>query len=398
MSSDPEQDESRLSDRLLSGADWVFARLQALTESARWWKLKLVAATVLASAFTAFPSYEALPRLLEQRRWVGVKQQLESVPGYWANVRPEERSSVPFRISVPLLVGPLGLGPAGCLVVQFLAGVILLVLLVDLAHRETQDGVVAALFGIAVGFTYVGQCGLLELRGAFDAVALMFLAWAMHARSFVVVFVAMQLAHWTDERTLLVAPFIVLWWGLADDASQAPLQARRLINRRGAAVLAAGLAYAALYALVKRQYGIVTSAERLVASQGILGELPNQVNNAPLGAWTGLEGLWLLVFMALGTLFLHHRGLAAAYLGLIAVGTAATVAVVDITRSVIYLFPAGVVALSVLRRYETPSRLRWLVLVACGVCVLWPAYYAGGKSSVWLHYPLPLQAIRWLFL
>jgi hypothetical protein len=70
------------------------------------------------------------------------------------------------------------------------------------------------------------------------------------------------------------------------------------------------------------------------------------------------------------------------------------VSVVDITRSVVYIFPAVFIALLTIHKYAdktTLNRMLWLALI---LCLAYPAYYTGGKSSTWWTYPLPLQMLR----
>ena len=87
----------------------------------------------------------------------------------------------------------------------------------------------------------------------------------------------------------------------------------------------------------------------------------SQLNIFPAGAWTGLEGGWLLVLAAAVVLVRRRRFLfLAMYLGAIAILLIVSMCVYDITRSMAYLLPALFVVLDVLGEVESVPDLRLL--------------------------------------
>jgi hypothetical protein len=117
----------------------------------------------------------------------------------------------------------------------------------------------------------------------------------------------------------------------------------------------------------------------------------------PMGIWTALEGGWLLVVLAFVALYHRKKWILAVYAPMILSLIVVAMSVIDITRSMAYLLPSLPIALSVLAS-DTPKNLRYVVLTSAIISLLWPTYYAGGKSSIWWQYPLPMQLVRWLFL
>lgn len=62
------------------------------------------------------------------------------------------------------------------------------------------------------------------------------------------------------------------------------------------------------------------------------------------------------------------------------------------------MLPALFLSVRVLHQTSSVDGIRTLTLVASLVSLAWPIYYAGGKSTIWWCYPLPLQVLRWLLL
>jgi hypothetical protein len=126
-----------------------------------------------------------------------------------------------------------------------------------------------------------------------------------------------------------------------------------------------------------------------------LGVLLNQINNIPIGIWSALEGLWLLVIMGGALLYRNKRYIELLkYTGICSLILVLGLSVVDITRSVVYIFPMVFIALQLLNKYSEKATLHKLLWYALILCFIYPAYYTGGKSSIWWTYPLPLQMLR----
>ena len=116
-----------------------------------------------------------------------------------------------------------------------------------------------------------------------------------------------------------------------------------------------------------------------------------------MGIWSALEGLWIPVLYAGIMLYRNKRYFEMLkYAGICCIILLAGLMVVDITRSVVYLFPVVFAAITVLQRYVSKEKLNQLLWFALILCFVYPAYYTGGKSSIWWTYPLPLQMLRFI--
>jgi len=202
---------------------------------------------------------------------------------------------------------------------------------------------------------------------------------------------AVLLACFTDERAVIAAGFVFVWWAIHNTIQQK--EHNIFINVRSFSVMIGLVLYLAARLILMRIYGIRSFTEATGEFQ-----LFNQINNAPMGIWTALEGGWFIVLLALGTLWSKKRYLMFIVFSLLMIlQITGALAVVDITRSMAYLLPALFVAVAILEK-ETNDQLESFYLLSTIVRIGWMTYYAGGKSSIWLFYPLPVQLIRWFFL
>ena len=122
-----------------------------------------------------------------------------------------------------------------------------------------------------------------------------------------------------------------------------------------------------------------------------------QFDVVPLGLWTGLGGLWLIVACGVAAMFLERRYvLAACYCAVLSLAIVSALALSDITRSAAYCLPAVFVALLVGARNMRTKAMEKLAIIAGVVCFLVPTYYIQGSTGVWWIYPLPVHVIRWI--
>lgn len=348
------------------------------------WALRLTILSTAAALFFAFPSYEDVN--FSSGRLRGFAQQVESITGYW-HAHPVHDNLI-FRLTMPVLAHTLHLGVIGCFAVQFAAGILLFYLLARLLERATHDRCVALLVCLGVAGTWGGVTSFVELRGIFDGVAIFLVLAAMYVRQPVGIAVLIFAASFTDERAILAAGFAYLWWVLESDPSRLR-RAGSWFNPRSLSVAAGVAGHLVLRYYLSQRFGLHTEGSAQLLSGNAI--FVSQINNFPLGVWTGLEGLWVLVCLSLLSLKGISKPLLVAYVGLVLVIAFAAGSVVDITRSMAYLLPAVPVAIASLR---SDRNLRWVSLVAASVCLACPTWYAGGTNSVWWQYPLPVQLIR----
>ena len=114
----------------------------------------------------------------------------------------------------------------------------------------------------------------------------------------------------------------------------------------------------------------------------------------PVGIWTGLGGLWILVTFSLIVLLRQRQyWIAAGFCALLGAASVAAFLVQDVTRTMAYCLPAVFIALRVFVRYE-PKKIEKLAKIGGFASALAPTFFVLGNTVLYL-YPLPVEFIRW---
>jgi len=354
-----------------------------------YWKLKALAVVLALSLFRAFPNYDALGTKFHQATWRDIQIKFDHPLLDTSRLFPagSHESNLTFRLTVPILAHVFHLGEAGLLIFFALVGIVLLYLVLKVSFTLSASKRVALLVGLTTACAWPGEAAFHELRGGYyDALALCLVVAACATSSSLLAAAFLFLAAWTDERALIASSFVLLLYTCQNTGIW------RFVTGKPAAVLVAAAAY-----LGTRAYLSVTHSYFFVTSGVGLSVLSQQTNVIPLAIWTGLGGGWILVVSGLVTLFRQKRYLAfaaffAALIGMIA----ASMAVVDVTRSMAYCLPAVFVALAALSASERVERIERMAAIGAAISVVVPAFYLEGSTGVWWLYPLPIQIVRWL--
>jgi hypothetical protein len=353
-------------------------------------------ALFVAFVLTTFPNY---PRLLydqaydrEQCSWSAIAEKRDDL--FKDMLTTHEAGShdakLTFRILVPAVARILGLGKLGIFVLQSLCGVALLWAVGRIAHRATGDLVSALFVTCGVASTWAGTTAFIELRGMFDGEALLLVALSALLETPWLTAAAVFLCGWTDERGLVATSLVYLYHvnrrhrrghgGIASFFGATPLS-----------VVIGWAGYVASRLAIIRIYGIATDTAGVSPRVALI-----QFNNLPAGAWTALEGGWLLVLAAVVILARRRRPVfLAMYLGAIAILVATSMCVYDITRSMAYLLPSLFVALDVLGEVESVPDLRVLCGTSSLVSILSPNYYVSLRYMILWNVPLPVRLLSW---
>jgi hypothetical protein len=280
-----------------------------------------------------------------------------------------------FRITVPILAHATGFGIRAVPAVRFTLQAVLIVCLLLAAERACGDRVAALAASLAVAGTYVGTSVWMDDWGWFDncAQALMLLALVLRRPFWACA--ALMAAAFTDERALIAAPLIALyhaWTGGGRGLAWAPV--------------AAVPGYLLARLLVGAALRIATASAGIATADMVL---PN-LHVSALGAWSALEGGWLLVAIACLAAARAGSWRAAVFLALAsAVPVMASVAVIDFSRSASYAFPATLAALA-LWSSRVPkggvavdrATLRRWTAVAAAVSLLSPNVFIMGRTFI----------------
>ncbi len=302
--------------------------------------------------------------------------------------RDVSRPMLQLRILTPALAWVLGLRDWWTLLIQYFALYANLVLVYVAMARRTRPET-ALLSTLLLALTFMTQWTNI-FPGYPDSVSHAALAAALLTSR------PWALAAWVatgvlnDERFVIGLPFVLLWQLRPASAETS----WRALFRQGAG-MAAGLllALTVRHALKEGWIGPGMKADiyTQASQKGVaIGGLPFE-STWPLFAFNvfmGLRWAWLVPLAALVLVKrrghgLFLPGLAAALL----LGTLATGMVLDVSRSLGYLFPAVLVGAAALERTQ-PERARNLLALALALCVLTPAYTFIGTRPFALWPPL----------
>lgn len=294
-----------------------------------------------------------------------------------------------FRLVMPVLAAVFRFSAVGLYGVQVAFGIGILYLTLRLTERLTQDRVTAILVTVIAGTIYAGANGYLETNGRFDAPSIFLLLLALYVRNPLIIAGAVFLAGWNDERGVVAAALVFAFhFTLASDqkpGSSLATLVRTALSPQPLAVIAGGVLYLASRLAFAAAFHISTPPvypiEHIIANRNWWG----------FGAWTALEGGWLLAIAV--CLLVQRKQILHLLMLLGAIGAVlfAAFAVVDISRSTSYALPALFLAVYVIYRQEGQRSARALAFAAAVIAALWPMYYLE-NGAMWIR-PLILRVI-----
>jgi len=265
---------------------------------------------------------------------------------------------------------------------EYLAGFLFFYFSCQLLRRYCADAV--ALTWVLLGFCFVflGKVFFWDTYAYFDAYALLFLLLAMRSRHPAHIFLFLFLAFWTDERSVVASAWVWLWHALRPEPSdQKPEFFQKPLlrpNKQQGAIGLALLVTLILRWLLANWYGlppvaglsqILTEAKFVLIQQRLIELLP-------FVTVSSFESYWLYIAGAVLTLWLHReRWGMVGFLLALGASLAVSFLVYDMTRSIMYAFPAIFIAVRILL-LELPTaifrRLAFCIFVAA---LLLPTYY-----------------------
>jgi len=270
------------------------------------------------------------------------------------------------------------------LYLQYVFGILLFYISSKVLKEITKDNFISFVISLALSFIYAGKVSFLELRGAFDGFALFFLLLALYKKNVLLITLSVFITSLTDERGLIACSFVFLYWYIHDSNST-----RKFFTKQTVSVILGGVIYLIARLSLAHFFGLKTQ------SAGIgLKVLASNLNLIPLGIWHGLEGFWIVLFIALITLIFKKEKLTL----LLFLSSAICVVLVsclvsDITRSAAFLFPGIFVALKILIDNDSILFNRKIALLTLICCFIYPAYFSGGGYRIEWTYPLPVRFI-----
>lgn len=371
----------------------VQAWLQRFLAGDRWqWKATLW--LVVLSLFFQFPAYNYLWAHLNGTEinpfWVHIQEQRHHLLTWTEQPAGSHLEKTTFRLTVPFIAWLLHLDTALLYGLQFIMGVVLILLTLRFCARESGDRISAFLFTAGLVFTYAGSAAFFDIWGQRDPFGYFFLVVALFSRSPVVVLLSTLLAGFADERALVASSLVMLHHALNRPAPVANDRSPSLLSSNVVSVLGAWCVYGVLRFALMHYCGFRTGTGEIGLEMFF-----RNLDQLLWGLWSGLEGQWLIVLVFL--VFLWRAGkrkwslLFFAALGAVA-GSA--VLVDDTTRSMAYGFILLYPAYTWLSRRADGRQLQVVLFFALLISFIHPLYFKLGTGSMIPVDPVFMKALH----
>lgn len=379
---------------------WVMSRNEALLArlaEGRGWLARGVLLAILLSLFISFPRISFFLGNDDQVAsvWWMIERQAEdplSTTGPPLEDQAEHSAKLAFRLTVPMIVKVLHLDWRAVLILQFGLGVALLFLAGKIALDLFGDRITALATVFGVSAIYAGKAAFLQLGGMCDAFAYAFLTIATALRSPPLIAVTVFAACFVDERAVIAAPLVGVYWAIRNGTIEAP----NWLNAQIVSV-ATAIGLAAVVRLVLMfGYGlyIPIGPGNDVGFDVLRQTLPRLQYDLPhvfAGLW-----LWPLVACILLVRARWWATLALMIGGTMAVATVSFL-VLDVERSLAYALPVLFVAMAIAasRKMTTPD-LRSIAIVGLIVCLMFPVnnMFGGMNNRYSAGNLMPVELLR----
>lgn len=348
-----------------------------------FWHWKISAGLILLCWLWAFPAYQLWlePEPSWQQNWDALRQQFahpfqhpevnENLHGYQAR----------YRMLVPLLVGWTGIDPRHLVLLLPILGLFFGSRLLLLMESITGSRVQAVLIAFGLMSSYLFRAFTTDLAGYFDAFAFAFLLLAMQTRLGLSQFLFLLAALLTDERSLLSLPFVVGFHWTWHNNDNILRNLGRMQPPFPAALVAVGAAITLRIFLSSfLDFGPLWPQSEWVG----LSVLRENFQTMPLLLLSGL-GFWTL-WLALPSAYMLLNGqkIQAILVGIYtSLALMSSLLVLDVTRSVSYLFPGFLWGMAWVCQRENATFRKQLLLGFSLAGLFFPALFAIGNTLVW---------------
>lgn len=244
--------------------------------------------------------------------------------------------------------------------------------------RRIATPTVAFLLTLSVCFTFLGK---LFFWDAPDGFALLGLLLAMYTRRIDVLFLALCMAFWTDERAIVASGLVFMWHGMINRSSpDRPVVFRDIFrfNKYQLAILFTILFHFTVRLMLAHLYDMpptVTFSQAISEMKFVLiGHRTIEI--IPMVTFSTFEAWWLILILSTAAINrLVDRGVFALYVLCFAGSLLVSYMVDDITRSIVYAFPAVLTSLRWLVVLLPEAQLRRYLTFIFVFNVFYPTYY-----------------------
>lgn len=290
-----------------------------------------------------------------------------------------------FRLTVPMICKLLGVKHISLIyLLQLVVTLLFFRLIIRFSEKLSNHSLIKVIIPIASCFTAFGQVGVFDVMAKFDVFALFFILSAIVFERTWVISLGVLLACFTDERAFVASGMIILWWQLAaSDRLTFSIRRMFLLNQRSVSVVLGMLTYILLRWYITVRYDFVTP----IGDMG-MPVLLRQSNMYLFGVWSGFEGFWIVVLLAMFLLW-YQKCYRLLLLIMLSALPSLIVAngVMDLTRSMIYLLPLLLIAFKILHARSSERTFGRLVLIVFFINVLVPTYWAIGSTLIYGNNP-----------
>jgi hypothetical protein len=277
-----------------------------------------------------------------------------------------------FRLFLPTLVRILGANhfEIWLYFLTFVLGFFYIYVIAKLASKilgENTNRTLVLLF--VAGFTnlYAGAGSfVLDIVPYGDFFAFLFLLLSIYTRNPFLIFAFCQCAFWVDERALVNAVFVMLWWIFT------PFNGNKFnskLNLPLLSVFASGVIYVGI-----RQY---LTIHYQLQEGTYLGEFittfKENLKMLSLRIWAGFDGMWVLIVMGLIVLWREKQyQFFSILLGSLIVSISFAFIAYDVNRGISYGFIALLICLGICKNYLSEKELKYVLIVCFLVAILSP--------------------------
>ncbi|TKT94074.1 hypothetical protein [Dyadobacter frigoris] len=371
--------------------------------ASKYWLWKLVAFSVLVSLFLAFPPYTLLLGHLSEHgmkldAWVFVQNQSQDLfhpQGMDFDVR---RENMIFRWVLPLLSFLTGHNIIIIILLQSVLGVFFIYNVGQWVYAVSNDKITTSLFVISIANIFVCTWTFADIYGYGDGFAYFFLLVALLNRNPVIIFIALQIAFFTDERAVIAGGYLLLFHMLIKVYELKDFRLvtlfKNVFSGNNAWVWLAWIFYFTVRFYVREKY-FPNHSYSTLGTPVLFADAHRYGLGSSL--WTAFEGMWLLMGGAILALWLTKRYnlllvVSVGFIVLIATG----IYVHDIDRALSYGFPFLLMAIYVLFQTVSLRSIRLILFFTAAVCVIHPmVYYMGYNRILWME-PFPVRAFMLL--
>ena len=284
----------------------------------------------------------------------------------------QHEAKMKFRLFLPTLVRILGAKhfEIWLYFLTFILGFFYTYLIAQIASNilgENNNRVLVLLF--VAGFTnlYAGAGSfVLDIVPYGDFFAFLFLLLSIYTRNPLLIFAFCQCAFWVDERALVNAIFVIIWWIFT------PFVGNKFTlkwNSQLLAVFISGVIYVGIRQYLTMKYQL----QDAIYIGEFITTFKENSKIISLRVWAGFDGMWVLIVMGLIILWREKQyQFLSILLGSLMVSISFAFIAYDVNRGISYCFIALLISLGICKNYLSEKELKYVLIVCFLVSILSP--------------------------